>query len=313
MSSSATNDTAAKLRILGWNIAGGPSGTKLEWLRAREWDVAILLEVSTRGAGRLLAATEFVTRCVSQYRPRSSRRGRRMMVAVCARPGVELGDAYPPIGFAAVESFEDQCMAVDATSQGIPFTVVGFHAPNAAVRGQSSKELLFERLAAWLKGNDRDVFLGADMNCWATGVGPGNPDPKPHLWHQERFRAQDETHPLVDSYRKAGRVPAGAGRTDRVLDLCHRTQRHGSDGPHGPAFRARKRGRDRRRDRPHGERTGPLRSCRGLGGCRPSRRRRTGVTLAGDKRPAGEDVAEPRLAPRRPRRSEGTAPSISAL
>lgn len=56
------------------------------------------------------------------------------------------------------------------------------------------------------------MFLGVDTNSWATGVGPGNRVAKPHLWHQERFGAQDAV-PL-DGYRKlAGSRPELADPT----------------------------------------------------------------------------------------------------
>lgn len=189
------------IRVLVWNLGGGPSDQKLDWLEANQWDVAVLLEVSIRGAARLPG--RFASRSVLDYMPSRNGRGRRMMVAVCARPGVELGPAYAPAGFEYGEPFAEQCMAVDASAGSEVFTVVGFHGPNAADRGQSSKEAAYERLARWLGTVDRPTVVAADTNTWTVGTSVKEGDPRAELWHQERFQQDGVSHRLKDAYRAA--------------------------------------------------------------------------------------------------------------
>jgi exonuclease III len=211
------------IRVLSWNVHGGPSDAKVEWLLAQPWDVAVLLEVSQTGWRRLRGVADLSVASVFEYRPHSTRRGRRMGVAVAVRPPHTLSPAYPPAGFGDAEPFADQCTAVDAILDGHPVTVVGFHAPNAAVRGQAAKERTYRSLHEWLAAQrgDRQFIVGVDSNVWGSGLdGPHSPT-NPALIEQTGFLADGARHGLVDTFRVAAK--------DRTVAWTYERRRKGHE------------------------------------------------------------------------------------
>lgn len=188
------------MQVVSWNINGGASRAKLDWLLGKTWDVALLQEVSDKGWKRLKRHDDYVAISTIEHVPAPRRGVRRLAATILLRPPLQARPSPSPL--ADDDPFREQCLAV--TLAGSDITLVSFHAPNAAERDQSEKERCIGALSDWLVTQVR-VVVGADLNVGRRTLDdPARPFHE-RMANQLEFVCSDARHGLIDSYRFGAR------------------------------------------------------------------------------------------------------------